>query len=356
MTRARGTLGKVDSRFLERVVFRNLGARSAAIITGPREGLDNGVLSIGGGRVLVVTSDPISIIPSIGIEESAWMSVHHLASDFMTSGLKPQYAVFDFNLPPELSMGDLEAYFRSLGRECERLGISIVAGHTGVYPGSGFTIVGGGVIFGFGREGSYVTPAMASPGDDVLMTKGAAIEATGVLARAFPHTLKARLGQSSLERAASYIFRTSCVEDARVAAQIGLGNGGVTSMHDATEGGVLGGLSELAKACGKPIIIDTRKVLISKESKAVCRAFGLDPLTTLSGGTLIITCEPERTGELTSRLARHGIENHLVGSVGVAGKRGVWEAVGKSKPRALGPPSKDRYWTTYDRAVSAGMT
>jgi hydrogenase maturation factor len=346
----------VDLLFLKRVVFRNLGARNAAIVTGPSEGLDNGVLSIGRGRILVVTSDPVSIIPSIGMKESAWMSIHHLASDFMTSGLKPQFAVFVFILPPELQSADLEAYLRSLGRECKRLGISIVAGHTGAYPGSRFTIVGGGVLFGLGRKGDYVTPAMARSGDDVLITKGAAIEATGVLARAFPQELRVRIGTYPWACAASYISRTSCVEDARVAAQVGLRGEGVTSMHDATEGGVLGGLNELSEACGKPIIIDTRKVFVSKESKAVCRVFGLDPLSTLSGGTLIITCRPKLTGELASRLARHGIKNDLIGSVGVGGKQGIWEAIGKSKPRALGPPAKDRYWEAYDRAVNAGMT
>jgi hydrogenase maturation factor len=346
--------GKADSRFLDKIVFRNLGAKREEVLAGPKKGLDNAVLAVNRGKVLVVTSDPMSIIPSIGMRESAWMSVHHLASDFLTSGLRPEFAVFDFNLPPELEIGDLEDYFKAVGRECRKLGISIVGGHTGTYPGSRFTIVGGGVLFGFGHTGRYVTPTMARTGDDILMTKGAAIEATGVLAREFPHKLKARLGTAAWRRAGAYISRTSCVEDALVAAQIGLGGKGVTSMHDATEGGVLGGLSELAKACGRQIIIDRRKIFVSEETRAVCGAFGLDPLTTLSGGTLIITCGPGRTDELTSRLRKNEIDAFVIGRVGIGEKEGIYVATGKSEPRLLGAPPKDGYWEAYDRAVRTG--
>ncbi len=347
--------GKVGSEFFARVIYRNLGASRRSVLVGPNEGFDNGIISLGGGEVLVLTSDPVSIIPSMGMQESARISVHHLASDFMTSGLKPQFAAFDFNLPLELEVADLEDYIKSLGRECRKLGISIVAGHTGWYPGSGFTVVGGGVLFGLGGEAEYVTPAMANSRDDVLITKGAAVEATGILARAFPDMLKARIGSATWRRAASYISKTTCVEDARIAAGVGLRSEGVTSMHDATEGGVLGGLSELAEASRKPLIIEPRKIFVSAETRQICATFGLDPLTTLTGGTLIITCVPKRTEELVSRLSKNGIPNFVIGKVGVGGRRGIWESRAPRKPRFMGSPGRDRYWEAYDRAMRNGM-
>ena len=73
--------GKVPREFLESVVFANLGAKRSSFLVEPGHGLDNAVISLGGKKVLVVTSDPLSVIPSVGLKESAWLSVHLLASD-----------------------------------------------------------------------------------------------------------------------------------------------------------------------------------------------------------------------------------------------------------------------------------
>src|SRR5438445_9245081 len=186
--------GKLEPQLLSDVVFRNLGAPNPAVKVGPRGGFDNAVVSIGAGKSLILTSDPVSMIPAIGMKKSAWLSLHHLVSDFTTTGLKPEFAVFDFNLPTELTLVQLKGYFRALGDECERLGISIVAGHTGRYPGGGFTVVGGGVVFGVARDGGYLTPEMASRGDALILTKGAAIETTAILANSFPETVESELG------------------------------------------------------------------------------------------------------------------------------------------------------------------
>ncbi|TLY00506.1 MAG: AIR synthase, partial [Thaumarchaeota archaeon] len=101
MTKER--FGKLEPQLLSDVVFRNLGSPNPAVKVGPRGGFDNAVVSIGAGKSLILTSDPMSMIPAIGMKKSAWLSLHHLVSDFTTTGLKPEFAVFDFNLPTELS-------------------------------------------------------------------------------------------------------------------------------------------------------------------------------------------------------------------------------------------------------------
>ena len=81
------------------------------------------------------------------------------------------------------------------------------------------------------------------------------------------------------------------MKDAQVAASLGI-HESVTSMHDATEGGVLGGLFELSSACGLPVVAKREAIHVPTEAAAVCGAFGIDPLTSTSEGTLIITCRP----------------------------------------------------------------
>jgi hydrogenase expression/formation protein HypE len=346
--------GKVPREFLESVVFSNLGAKRSALLVKPGHGLDNAVVSLGGKKVLLVTSDPLSVIPSIGLKESAWLSVHLIASDLTTSGVSPQFAMLDLNLPPEMGLSEIGTFVKAIGDECKKLDIAIAGGHTGRYPGSGYTVVGGGMMFSVTERDAYVTPAMARPGDCVLITKGAAIGATAVLSNAFPETVREKAGAAGLRKAKSRLRDCSTVKDARVAASMGLREN-VTSMHDATEGGVLGGLFELSSACGLPVIIKSERIHVPEEASAVCKAFSLDPLTTLSEGTLIITCRPAVVGDLTAALAQNRVESYEIGSIGQRSQtNGLWVSARGSKPRLL-VPSSDAYWAAYSDSVRRGL-
>ncbi|MDA4115500.1 MAG: AIR synthase family protein [Thaumarchaeota archaeon] len=346
-----GQQGKVPREFLESAVFSNLGAKRSSLIVKPGHGLDNAVISLGGSKVLVVTSDPLSVIPSIGMTESARLSVHLLASDLTTSGVEPQFAMLDLNLPPEMELAAVGAYLKAIGDECGKLGIAIAGGHTGRYPGSGYTVVGGGMMFSVAGRDAYVTPAMAKPGDAVLVTKGAAIGATAVLAHSFPSTIEKKAGAAMLGKARSRLRDCSTVSDARAAASAGLREN-VTSMHDATEGGVLGGLFELSSACGLPVVVRCEAIHVPEEASAVCGAFGLDPLTTLSEGTLIVTCRPGGVEGLRASLAKARVDVYEIGRIGRRGQgRGLWMSSGGSKPRAY-VPEPDRYWETYADGVA----
>jgi hydrogenase maturation factor len=340
--------GKEDRKFMERVVYSHLGRSSDKVKVGPGVGLDNGVVSVGPGRVMILTVDPVSVIPAFGMKLSAWLSVHLIASDYTSSGRDPEYAIFSYNFPRTMESSDKENYIRSIGSECMKLGISIVGGHTGTYPGGEFTVVGAGTMLGFAGADDYVTPAMARVGDSILVTKHAAIEATGSLATAFPDFVEKRLGPKLLNRAMNEIRLASTVKDAKTARSLGLGTGGVSSMHDATEGGVLGALAEMAAASSLEFQVDTTRIPISGEASAVCGIFGLDPLATMGEGALIITCDPAKVPELHGKMARAGIPFAPIGRVtegkGLTIKSGKRNG-GKYKPR------RDRYWRVYGEAV-----
>lgn len=343
--------GKLDSRTMKRVVYQSLGSTSGMVVSGPGRGLDNAVLSIGGDRRMLVTSDPVSVIPAVGMRESARLSVQLIASDYTTSGLGPEFATFTYNMPQSMRATEVEEYLRAVGDECRRLGVAVVAGHTGSYPGAGFTVVGGGTMFGFCREGGYVDPTMARPGDIVLMTKGAAIEAAAMLAHSFPRHLERVVGREALKHAKSMIGNCSTVKDALTASSVGLGPGSVTSMHDATEGGIIGGLSEMAEASRKAFFVEKERVHVPAESTRICGAFGIDPLSTVSEGALLITCNPRRVEELKHRLRRSGVPAFEIGIV--RSGRGLWVSSGGRVRKAK--PTLDRYWSVYERGVTSGL-
>ncbi len=345
-------LGKAGRRFMEDVVYASLGAKSGLTKTGPLTGLDNAVLMAGRGRVMIVTVDPVSAIPAIGADLSAWLSVHLVASDYTTSGTAPEFATFSYNFPVDMPDSDAAAYVRSVGRACRDLGVEVVAGHTGSYPGSGYTVIGAGTMFGFPRAGSYVEPTMVRDGDRILVTKHAAIEAAASLAGSFPEFTEARAGRRAARAARAMLRLCSTVRDASVAAGIGLRKDGVTAMHDATEGGVLGALAEMASASGKAFSVDSDSIPVSAPARGVCRAFGIDPLTSLGEGALLITCVPDRVGSLKDAMEESRIQATEIGSVGRG--EGLWVSGGGRKPKLV-RPGPDGYWRAYLRSTRMGL-
>ncbi len=83
---------------------------------------------------------------------------------------------------------------------------------------------------------------------------------------------------SDVVRRADALFeQMTVVPEARVAAAFGLRDRGVTSMHDATEGGVLGGLLEVAVASDVGMRIELDAIPVRPEVRAVCDHVGIDP-------------------------------------------------------------------------------
>jgi hydrogenase expression/formation protein HypE len=344
-------LGKAAPDFMEKVVFKNLGYSSESVKVGPGIGLDNGVVNLGKGRSLVVTVDPVSAVPAIGMKTSAWLSVHLVASDFTTSGARPQYATLSYNFPPDMSASDAETYVRAVGKECRRLGISIVGGHTGSYKGGDFTVIGACTMLGICGDREYVVPSMAEHGDMIYMTKHAAIETTAYLAWSFPNYLSRTVGASVTNRAKGMIKLCTTVRDAVTAAKVGLRKKGVTSMHDVTEGGVLGSLREMASASGRAFVVRADRIPVSLQARRVCSVFGIDPLTSLGEGSLLITCKPGTSRRLERLMWKAGIKVTVIGAVTKG--EGLWVSKG-AKPRRW-KATEDGYWKAYAASANRGL-
>jgi len=348
MRRALG-LGKAGKDILSDVIYRSLGALRSQVIVGPAFGVDNSIVRLSRGRVLVATTDPLSYIPSLGPKASAWLSVHLLASDLTTSGFSPEYGLFDFNLPPTLDDTSFAKYWRSFHKECEKLGLSIIGGHTGRYPGIDYTIVGGGVLMSTGPEDRYLTSSMARNGDDVVLTKGAAIETTAVLTRTFPQRVRKALGSRLFDEAWNYLYKVSTVEDALTAASLGVRQRGVTAMHDATEGGVIAAMIELATASHLGLVLDLEEIQISEETLGLCELFKIDPMVSLSEGSLIIASRPTKTDKILAKLASQGIPSRVVGKL-TSKFRGC-RAITHRGVHNFRYPTVDPYWKAYSKAM-----
>ena len=348
-------LGKLTPEVFARVIAPHLGADRAEVVVGPRAGHDAAIVRIGAGRVMAVTTDPLSVIPALGPARSARLACHLIASDLWTTGIPPAYASVDFNLPPDFSDQSFAEFWQAMSDTWRELGVAVVTGHTGRYEGCDLSIVGAATLIGVGDEGRYLAPSMAQPGDRVIVTKGFAIETAAVAMALFPQRLSARLDADGLARLRTLEAQVSVVADCRALLRVGVHERGVTALHDATEGGVFGGLLELAKACGGDVRVERGRVPLAPQVAVACEVFGVDPAWSLAEGALIACVRPAQLLEALAVLAGEGIVAAEVGEV-VRGAGRLWVTEPDGRVASFDAPLPDPYWEAYGRAVREGWS
>ncbi|MDS0259375.1 AIR synthase family protein [Haloarcula sp. S1CR25-12] len=328
-------LGKIDRETFEDVIYPNLGRSRADVAVGPRHGVDFGVLDIG-GRAVVVATDPISILPELGWRRAGRLALEIVLTDVAVSGVAPTHLAVNLTLPPSWTDDDLEACWRGIADHADRLGVSIVSGHTARYPGIDSSWVGGATVLGVGDREAIVRPDGAAPGDDIVVTTGPAAEVTGLLATLYPEQLG--LPPETVATAQERVEDIAAVADAREA----FGAGGVTAMHDATEGGLAGGLVEMASGAGVRFDVDAERVPVAPGVAAVCEAVDVDPWTVTSAGTLLLTAESGSGEAVVEALERRGTPAAVVGTV--TDGDGVFV---DGEP--LAAPASDPSWAVFER-------
>jgi hydrogenase maturation factor len=335
-------IGKIDEAAFRALVRGKFGRRDPSVIVPPRSGIDAGVVDLGRGRVLVVAEDPIFTMPRLPLEMFGRFTVHIGASDVAVMGARPRYMTYSLLLPPETPRDDLRRIIDAIHKAARGLGIAIVGGHTGHYPGFTAPTIGGITVFAVARRKDIVTPAGARPGDEIILTKGPAIETAGLLAALREEELLLRFPARLVDRAKALALAITVVDDALAAAAAG----GVTAMHDATEGGVIGGLYEIAAASGVGMEVDERLFVYPDEVRMVCEAFAIDPVRAIAEGSLLLTVRPGRSAAVLARLKRKRIAASVVGRVLKDRRRRTLRRV-DGRVERLEIPEQDPFWPAF---------
>ncbi|MFC2011289.1 AIR synthase family protein [Chloroflexota bacterium] len=341
-------IGKISPEIFNELIFPRLGAKSTNMLVGPQHGVDVGIVEIG-EKAVSFTCDPVFIVPEYGWERAAWFAIHILASDSVTCGLKPKFLSIDLNLPIEMTKEQLEIMWDTMHLECERLGISVITGHTARYENCHYPMVGGATIVGIGEKNEYVTPKMANAGDKIIITKGPAIEATGILATMFPRLIEEQFGHDFSQRAQQIFYKMSVVEDAMTAVSVGVRENGITAMHDATECGVWGGLYEVAQAAGLGVRIAKEQIPVEECVVEVCSYFNIDPYASISEGTLIIACREHKAQEVVDLLSQKGIKSSIVGEL--TEQENGMVLISEGAEEKLNHPIVDPFWQAFYDAL-----
>lgn len=315
--------GKLPLPLLEKLLLR-FAPRDPRIVVGPRAGEDAAVFDFG-STYLVAKSDPITFATN----EIGWYAVNVNANDVAVMGAQPRWFLATVLLPAGQATADLaESIFAQIYDACTALGVSLAGGHTEITVNLDRPIISG-MMLGEVAPERLITTAGAQVGDAVLLVKPVPIEGTALIALERARALRERgYGPAFIARAQGFLHEPgiSVVAAARLATD----TAPVHAMHDPTEGGVMTGLLEIARAAGKGLIVDLDAIPILPEASALCREFGLDPLGTLASGSLLLTTDAADAGHLQATLTAAGYPTAIVGRVtapeeGLVARRDGWQ-------------------------------
>lgn len=297
-------LGKLPPALLQSLLSRL--SPDPRVLIGPCVGEDAAVISMD-HRLLVAKTDPITF----ATKDIGWYAVQVNANDIAVMGGEPKWFLAAALLPEGATAELAERIFTQIDSACRSLGISLVGGHTEVTQGLKRPIVAG-FMLGEALPEALSASGGAREGDDIILTKGIAIEGTAALALEHAALLEAKgVEPEVIKRAGRYLYSPgiSIVQDARVARHAAA----VHAMHDPTEGGLSTGLWEIAHASGLGLEIDLSHVPVFDETRVLCDHLGIHPLGLLASGALVLTAPRSSRGEILWAFKEAGIPARVIG-------------------------------------------
>lgn len=293
-------IGKVTPSDLEALVFDRTGAPDEDVVQGPAYGEDTAAVRIG-DRTLVINTDPISL----AVERIGSLGVNVACNDVAASGARPRWLSNVIFLPGE-NHDMLDRITAQIDEAASAVGVAIVGGHSEYAPELEQPLLS---LTCLGVTDRYVPSGGAQPGDAVILTKGAGIEGTAVLATDFRAPLEGQVDPATIDAGAAFFSDVSVIRDAEI-----LGSR-ASAMHDPTEGGLIDGLLELAVASGAVLDITRSEIPIREATAAITAAMDVDPLRIFGSGALVATVPQGDAEAALEALAAAGIEAAVIGSV-----------------------------------------
>lgn len=296
--------GKLPAELLARLLDSYIGTSDASVIVPPAPGHDAAVIRPTGD--LIVKSDPITFATS----SPATYLVAINANDIACLGGIPRWITVTALFPEGTTSRTVETLFDELASACARDDIAIIGGHTEVTPGIDRVLLSATLIGVPGPQG-ILKPGGAEPGDDIYLTRSAAIEGTSIIATELPASSLRNVPEAAIELAKNLVHDPgiSIVSDARLARSAT----DIHAMHDPTEGGVATAIHELADASGLGVEVDLDRIPVSTVTRAICASFDISPYGLLSSGALLFAADPSGREALETSFSQAGIELTRIG-------------------------------------------
>lgn len=325
--------GKVAQNVWKRSIQKPLqieakknGLQSAYI---PVYGKDGAELTVQAQEGMVFTSNPQMIVT----ESLPRRAVCRAVNDLAAAGCEPLGILVTLLFPEGTEEPWLRDTMRALAEECSAQHMAVLGGHTQGTDAVKTPLL---QITGVGRKENGQQAAKWS-GLDIVVTKWVGLEGTVLLAEAKEAELRTRFPQAMLDEAKAYAAYLSIRSEAALA-----GKSGISAMHDLSEGGIFGGLWELAERTGVGLDIDLKQIPLRQETVEICEFFGLNPYELCSQGSLLLFAEDGTT--LVRALAEQQICATVIGKTTDGNDRILHN---EEEKRYLEPPKMDEIYKIF---------
>ncbi|AWI07012.1 AIR synthase family protein [Clostridium drakei] len=327
-------VGKLNWDDLKSIIDSSKGAIRNDVKIKSGIGEDCSVIDFGEYEC-VVSTDPIT-----GAEKNPGkLAVNINCNDIASSGVEPLGILVTILAPENSSLEDIKSVMKEIGEETKKLNVEILGGHTEVTRAVNKMVISCTVI-GKGLKDKSIATSGAKEDDDIIVTKSLCLEGTGIVVSDYTDKIKGVLTCEEIAEAKAYLNSLSVVKEGVIAGKFG-----VNSMHDITEGGVLGALWEVAKASNLGFRVYKEKMPISNITQKICNKYSIDPLRLISSGSMLITTK--NGDKLIDILKEQGIEASIIGKI--VKQNGIL-IEGHIEKEVL-PPERDELFVLEERII-----
>lgn len=299
-------MGKLSKEDLQKLLV--CIRKDSRVLVPPLPGYDAGVHFMG-DKCMVVATDPCVDVP---IEWFGYLLINYAASDVAVFGAKPEYCTINLLGSKSTKSILFQEIMEQVCSAAEKLNMVVVTGHTGVYEGVS-KLVGVCTAYGTVSKEKLIIPGNAKAGDLVLFTKSVGLEL--LVNFSYMHKTQAQklFGVRRAQELENLVKSQSGVSEALLLA----GLGGVNSMHDATEGGLVAALNEISDASEVGFRLEMERIPISREAEILSSYFKLslnETLSMSSTGSILAAINPQDKNKVEEALLRNGVSASFLGT------------------------------------------
>lgn len=328
--------GKLPTSRLIGLLDKYKGAVRPEVILAGKLGEDASYIAVG-DQTLVLSTDPVTAAKS----DLGTIAFNINMNDIATSGAEGVGVLVTVLLPPDTAFTVLDTIMAELHRECLAHDLQILGGHTEVTDAVTRPVVSVTAV-GLVPRGEEIYSAALRAGDSLVVSKRLALEGTLILADLLGERAAAILTPDERKVVAGYRELLSVIPEGRIGKALG-----VHSMHDITEGGILGAVYEVALASGLGCHLEEAAFPFDDVTLKLTNELGLDPNRLISSGSMLFgTAEPEK---LIAALAQAGIKGTVIGVVTEEPDYLLRQNTGELK--AFLPPAKDEIYRLFQEVT-----
>lgn len=255
------------------------------------------------GEHAIFSTDPITGADS----NIGKLAVTINCNDVASSGGEPIALLVTILAPENSSLEEINKVMDEISEEAAKINVEVIGGHTEVTSAVNKLIVSVTVIGKTEKDGVIRTSG-ACEGDDILVTKFIGLEGTSILVNDHEERIKKILSEKEIKEAKGLVKYISVLKEGRICKEYG-----ATSMHDITEGGLLGALFEVAMASGKGFEINENNIPMLEVTRKVTKEFSIDPLRLISSGSMLVTAPDGKKIKEALKIA--GINSEIIGKI-----------------------------------------